>query len=293
MGSTKVSAGLDTKFTIFRFSIILMLRMLISYFIVAIFCCICIISFGGLTEDGNLTPPKDFQAEKTTFSNYTAVDNFDDLRVELAESWHRRELLLLYTSLNVEYDAYFDLYGAWVDEMLNPAKFLVINIGRLMSESNGTSPPFGQEYFKTLGSIITPNVIVMVVTHGEIVMNYAFLNDITVRNYDRPPVNVIILNHEQPWVPDDHSRRDNTLVLNSQLVPAYKSLGLVIRSYYYRRLNDVSFYLPLGPQRYRSIVGNMSHPIMKGLKPLSQRSHNCVFAGRFLYVEDSALHAER
>ena len=230
--------------------------------------------------------------DKTTFKGYVAVDNYVDVRQHLRSSSARQELVVFYTSLNVTFDPYFDLYAAWVNEMVQPDKFLVLNLVGIAGKGQEERLQRTEEYFSLLGQEVGPNVLFMVVTHGQIVMNYALLNDILVSN-NRPPLNIFVLNHEQPWVADDERRRDNAMLSNSIMSDVYRSMGLVLRNYFYEPLQSSSFYVPLGPQKYSEIVGNTTHSIMQTLKPLSQRTYGCLFAGRFLYVENSFLHAER
>ena len=232
------------------------------------------------------------ELDSTTFDQYTVVDNYVDLSRYFRKSRARNDLVVFYTSLNVTHDPYFDLYAAWVNEMVAPDLFLVMNMVQIPSLQAGDRLRTTEEYFTLLARDIGPNVLVMVVTHGQIVMNYVLLNNILVAN-NRSPLNIFILNHEQPWVSDEESRRDNVILMNSMVSAVYGAMGLVLRNYYYEPIAADSVYVPLGPQKYRSIVGNSTHVIMQSIKPISQRQFRCLFAGRFLYIEDSFLHSER
>jgi hypothetical protein len=228
-----------------------------------------------------------------SFKGYTMVQTEEALASILQETYLRGDFVLLYASTNIEYDSYFDLYAGWLAELFRPDNFVVLDMVATREETSTEGQLAALEkYFRILAQEVRSNVLFLVITHSYVVLNYNILNQQLIFN-GKKPLNIFILNHEQPWVSDNEKRRDNQFVANSDVLELYDSLGLVVRNYYYKPLLQKSHYFPVGPQKYGYIIGNKNHSVNKRYKKASERSHRCIFAGRFLYIEDSFLHAER
>jgi hypothetical protein len=76
----------------------------------------------------------------------------------------------------------------------------------------------------------------------------------------------------------------------SSMISYYAKYDLVIKQYYYLPFQQYSTYLPLGPQDYHKLVHSRRQ---YGVRPINQRSHLCMFSGRFYYTTRTPEHRER
>ena len=93
---------------------------------------------------------------------------------------------------------------------------------------------------------------------------------------------VLHLNHEQPWQLNDTTSPDFIFTSINALKESYRKQKLVIRNYFYELLIDSSFYFPVGPSMYGTVLANSSSQI-DFQTPASQRKHLCQFKGRQTY----------
>lgn len=139
--------------------------------------------------------------------------------------------------------------------------------------------------------------------HGFEHIPIDWLENVVTHNSLRP-LNLLHLNHEQPWLFSPPTALDYTYPSLEELQHGYKTSRLVFRQYYFKPLEGYSEYLPVGAPLLSYSFRNESSPWfdVRKRKPLKDRKLFCHFRGRLFYNETSeaegttetqVLHEER
>jgi hypothetical protein len=156
-------------------------------------------------------------------------------------------------------------------------------------------------FFDTLVHNLHERVLVTVLLHSSVVVNYSLLaQERRARGFVAP--SIFILNHEQPWraLEGDtdglRQRRDSMEMVQDmrQVTQSYLQQRRVLRNYHFKPLMALSVYVPLGPV-VGAVVGNYTWAAAQPGSWLSWRGrpHVCHFVGRFRYQDSSRYHEQR
>jgi hypothetical protein len=211
----------------------------------------------------------------------------------------KRELLLVFTSLNEVVDDYGEIYIGWIQHLFSSPRFktkvvlLNVNVSRPREEYTADV-----DYF--LG-ILPDESIFVVYDHNPPEMDVRSLgylgrikaqarprtNDTVVLDYYHPVKNfgVFHLNHEQPW--NFQGGTWNVHYFSEEMLRDLSSAhGLLFRNYFHGPLEGLPtvVQLPLGPAYYGfrgAFLGpNSNLPVRQ---PTSSRPILCRFIGRQTY----------
>lgn len=104
-----------------------------------------------------------------------------------------------------------------------------------------------------------------------------------------PPVGLLSLNHEQPWISQFYLHPDDVNIRNTQLNHVYKKFRFVLRNYYFSPLDASSHVFPLGSPHHAGIKPD----VYSVDKSSFERKLLCSFRGRASYIYYSPFHTER